>query len=185
MPYPPFTNWFVETDPIESRLLMGAQTAKFRPDGFLYYHTSIWKDNKGIDIAAGPFTAWNPVSYTTYHGDGSLTYCDSDGNPLPSIRLENYRDGQEDYAYFCILEDAVRQVKAKETLTEAEAAWLKEAEAALVVPETLVKGMDDYSRDPQKLRAWRDHLADLIEASGFSAELNPWKGVFGVRGFRK
>ena len=164
---------------------MGAQTAKFRPDGFLYYFTDIWKDNTGIDCSAGPFTTWNPVSWTTYHGDGSLFYCDIDGNPLPSIRLENYRDGQEDYAYFCILEDAVRQVKAKEKLTEAEAAWLKEAEAALVVPETLVKGMDVYSRDPQVLRAWRDHLGDLIEACGFSADLDPWKGVFGVRGFRK
>ena len=185
VPHTPFTNWFVEQDVIESRLLMGAQTAKFRPDGFLYYFTDIWKDNTGIDCAAGPFTTWNPVSWTTYHGDGSLFYCDIDGNPLPSMRLENYRDGQEDYAYFCILEEAVRQVKAKENLTEAEAAWLKEAEAALVVPETLVKGMDDYSRDPRVLRAWRDHLADLIEASGFSAELNPWKGVFGVRGFRR
>ncbi len=165
---------------------MGAQTAKYRPDGFLYYHTSIWNNNKGIDCAAGPYTSWNPVSWTVYHGDGSLFHCDSDGNPLPSIRLENYRDGQEDYAYYCILEDAVKQVKAKKNLTDAQAKWLKEAEAALVVPETLVKGMDVYSRDPQLLREWRDHLGDLIEACGFSASINPWgKGVFGVRGWRK
>ena len=36
-----------------------------------------------------------------------------------------------------------------------------------------------------ELRKWRDHLADLIEACGFSASINPWKGVFGVRGWRK
>ncbi|MBR6057541.1 MAG: DUF4091 domain-containing protein [Victivallales bacterium] len=184
-PHNPFTNWFVEYAAIESRLLMGAQTAKFRPDGFLYYHTSIWNNNKGIDCAAGPYTTWNPVSWTVYHGDGSLFHCDSNGAPLPSIRLENYRDGQEDYAYFCILEDAVKQVKAKASLTAAEKNWLKDAEAALIVPETLVKGMDVYSRDPQELRKWRDHLADLIEACGFSASINPWKGVFGVRGWRK
>ncbi|MBP5673661.1 MAG: DUF4091 domain-containing protein [Victivallales bacterium] len=184
-PHNPFTNWFVEYAAIESRLLMGAQTAKFRPDGFLYYHTSIWNNNKGIDCSAGPYTTWNPVSWTVYHGDGSLFHCDSNGAPLPSIRLENYRDGQEDYAYFCILEDAVKQVKAKASLTAAEKKWLKDAEAALIVPETLVKGMDVYSRDPQELRKWRDHLADLIEACGFSAKINPWKGVFGVRGWRK
>ena len=184
-PHNPFTNWFVEYAAIESRLLMGAQTAKFRPDGFLYYPTSIWNNNKGIDCAAGPYTTWNPVSWTVYHGDGSLFHCDSNGAPLPSIRLENYRDGQEDYAYFCILEDAVKQVKAKASLTAAEKNWLKDAEAALIVPETLVKGMDVYSRDPQELRKWRDHLADLIEACGFSASINPWKGVFGVRGWRK
>ena len=184
-PHNPFTNWFVEYAAIESRLLMGAQTAKFRPDGFLYYHTSIWNNNKGIDCAAGPYTTWNPVSWTVYHGDGSLFHCDSDGNPLPSIRLENYRDGQEDYAYFCILEDAVKQVTNKQLISAAERRWLKEAQAALVVPETLVKGMDVYSRDPQELRKWRDHIADLIEECGFSASINPWKGVFGVRGWRK
>ena len=45
--------------------------------------------------------------------------------------------------------------------------------------------MDVYSRDPQELRKWRDHIADLIEECGFSAKINPWKGVFGVRGWRK
>jgi hypothetical protein len=184
-PHNPFTNWFVEYAAIESRLLMGAQTAKYRPDGFLYYHTSIWNNNKGIDCAAGPYTTWNPVSWTVYHGDGSLFHCDSDGNPLPSIRLENYRDGQEDYAYYCILEDAVKQVTEKQLITAAERKWLKEAKEALIVPESLVKGMDVYSRDPQELRKWRDHIADLIEECGFSAKINPWKGVFGVRGWRQ
>ncbi len=185
VPYPPFTNWFVESDAIESRILMGAQTAKFRPDGFLYYHTSIWNDNKGIDCSAGPFTGWNPVSWTTYHGDGSLFYCDSNGNPLPSIRLENYRDGQEDYAYCCILEEAVRRVKADPGLAKSRQKWLKKAEAAIAVPESLVTNMEVYSRSPRDLRAWRDNMADLITECDFSAELNPWKGIFGVRGWRK
>ena len=73
----------------------------------------------------------------------------------------------------------------KPLISAAERKWLKEAKAALVVPETLVKSMDVYSRDPQELRKWRDHIADLIEECGFSASINPWKGVFGVRGWRK
>lgn len=185
-PHNPHTNWFVEYAAIESRLLMGAQTVKFRPDGFLYYHTSIWNDNKGIDCAKGPFTDWNPISWTTYHGDGSLFHCDKDGYPLPSIRLENYRDGQEDYAYACILEEAIRVVKARKNLTDADKKWLEQADAAMVVPEELVVDMATYSRDPKVLNAWRDRIADAIEASGLS-DLNPWKskGVFGVRGWRK
>ena len=184
-PHNPHTNWFVEYAAIESRLLMGAQTAKFRPDGFLYYATTIWNQNKGIDPAEGPFTSWNPVSWTTYHGDGSLFHCDKDGNPLPSIRLENYRDGMEDYAYACILEEAITIVSAKPQKTNAETKWLADAKKALEVPEELVVDMAHYSRDPKVLRTWRDGMADAIEASGLK-DLNPWgKGVFGVRGWRK
>ena len=71
---------------IESRLLMGAMTAKYRPDGFLYYSLSIWNQNKPIE--SGPFTDWNPVSWTTYHGDGSLLCSGPGGKPVPTIRLE-------------------------------------------------------------------------------------------------
>ena len=53
-PHNPYANWFVEYAAIESRLLMGAMTAKYRPDGFLYYSLSIWNENKPIE--SGPFT---------------------------------------------------------------------------------------------------------------------------------
>ncbi|MBC8443329.1 DUF4091 domain-containing protein, partial [PVC group bacterium] len=95
-PRNPYANWFVEYAAIEARLLMGAMTAKYRPDGFLYYSLSIW--NKNEPIEAGPFTDWNPVSWTTYHGDGSLFCSGPGGKPVPTIRLENYRDGMEDFA---------------------------------------------------------------------------------------
>lgn len=182
-PHNPHANWFIEYDAIESRLLMGAQTAKFQPDGFLYYATTIWNKNMGIDPDKGPFTDWNPVSWTVYHGDGSLYYCDSKGYPMPSIRLENYRDGQEDYAYACILKEAIRQIRAKAQRTAQDEAWLARAEKALAVPDTLVRDMADYSHDPKLLRAWRDGMADAIETSGLT-DLNPWgRGVFGVRGW--
>ena len=40
---------------IEARLLMGAMTAKYRPDGFLYYSLSIWNQNRPIE--KGPSTS--------------------------------------------------------------------------------------------------------------------------------
>ena len=183
-PHNPYANWFVEYAAIETRLLMGAMTAKFRPDGFLYYFTNIWNRNPGI--GDGPFTSWNPVSWTVYHGDGSLFHCDKDGHPLPSIRLENFRDGMEDYAYARILEEAIRLTMEKETaegLSDNERAWLAKAKAALNVPTTLVTTMADYSHDPALLYAWRNAMADAIEASGLH-DINPWaQGTFGVRGF--
>jgi hypothetical protein len=155
-PRHPHANMFIEYPAIEGRLLMGAMTAKERPDGFLYYQISIWNSQK--PITSGPFTDWDPRSWTTYHGDGAWTCVGPAGTPLPTQRLESFRDGLEDFAYVRVLEDLVAQ-RALQPATP----WLAEARAALAVPEALVKSMTDFSRDPAALYAWRNRLADLIE----------------------
>lgn len=181
-PHHPHANMFIEYPAIEGRLLMGAMTAKQRPDGFLYYQISIWNSHQ--PITSGPFTDWDPRSWTTYHGDGSWTCVGPDGAPLPTIRLENFRDGLEDYAYAIILEEIIHEREAKSTsLTVADKAWLAEAKAALPAPETLVKSMTDYSREPAKFYAWRNRLGDLIQRSGM-ADVNPWGHNFGARGLK-
>jgi hypothetical protein len=180
-PLHPHANMFVEYPAIEGRLLMGAMTARQRPDGFLYYQISIW--NSRTSITNGPFTDWEPRSWTTYHGDGSWTCTGPDGTPLPTVRLENFRDGLEDYAYVCVLEEIVRQFEARSaSLSAAERQWLAESKGALVVPEALVKSMTEYARDPALLYSWRNRLGDLIDRSG-EADANPWGSHFGVRGF--
>lgn len=180
-PHNPYANWFVEYAAIEARLLMGAMTTKYRPDGFLYYSLTIWNDNKPIET--GPFTEWNPVSWTTYHGDGSLLCSGDGGKPVPTLRLENYRDGMEDFAYACILEEIVRQYEARRaTLSSAQKKWLAEARLAPTVPDSLVETMAKYSRDPAELYKYRNHLGDLIDRSGLP-DANPWGDNFGVRGF--
>lgn len=181
-PHHPHANMFVEYPAIEGRLLMGAMTAKQRPDGFLYYQISIW--NSPMPIASGPFTDWDPRSWTTYHGDGSWTCVGPAGAPLPTIRLENFRDGLEDYAYAVILEEMIRQRELRPaTLTATEQQWLAEAKQALAAPESLVKSMTEYSRDPSSLYDWRNRLGDLIDRSGLT-NINPWGTDFGVRGFK-
>ena len=181
-PHHPHANLFIEYPAIEGRLLMGAMTAKQRPDGFLYYQISIWNSRR--PITRGPFTDWDPRSWTTYHGDGSWTCVGPDGTPLPTIRLENFRDGLEDYAYAVILEEIIRQHETKPaSLTASEKQWLTEAKAALPVPESMVKTMTDYSREPAKLDAWRNRIGDLIDRSGM-ADVNPWGTNFAVHGFR-
>lgn len=182
-PHHPPANMFIEYPAIEGRLLMGAMTAKYRPDGFLYYQISIWNSRR--PIMSGPFTDWDPRSWTSYHGDGSWTCAGPDGTPLPTIRLENFRDGLEDYAYFCLLEHLVRQFEAKRAELSAEQqAWLTEAQAALQVPESLVKGIGEYSRDPALLYKYRNRLGELIDRAGI-AGADPWGKGFGVRGFRR
>lgn len=180
-PRNPYANWFVDYDAVEIRLLMGAMTAKYSPDGFLYYSLTLWGDNN--PITSGPFTNWNPRSFTQHNGDGSIFCCGPGGKPVPTIRLENYRDGLEDFAYAKILESIIDKYNVRgDSLTLKERKWLVNAREALIVPENLVKDLATYSHDLKLLETWRDKVADMIDSSGMS-DINPWGKDFGVKGF--
>ena len=140
-PRAPHANILLETMGIEPRLLMGAMTQKYRPDGFLYYQCAIW--NAAHCITAGPYTDWNPQSFRSYNGDGSWMCAGPGGTPLSTIRLENFRDGLEDLAYTRLLEKKTGRVTQ--------------------VPEALVKSLTEFALDPEALYAWRDRLADALE----------------------
>jgi hypothetical protein len=163
-PHHPHANMFIEYPAIEGRLLMGALTAKYRPDGFLYYQVSIWNSQK--PIGSGPFTEWEPRSWTVYHGDGSWTCVGPDGTPLPTVRLENFRDGLEDYAYVEELRSVVAKVKASSGLRLAKAQWLERARQLIAVPETVVKSRTEFTLQPARLYAYRQALAEAIESAG-------------------
>lgn len=162
-PHAPYANMFVECPAIEGRVLMGAQAVKYRPDGFLYYQISVWNAPRCID--KGPFTAFEPNSYRGNHGDGSWTYVGPDGIPLSSIRLENFRDGLEDYAYAKLLEQKLGEVEnGKLTMKNVDGAvWRGRAHKLLDVPRKVVDTMTNYTDDPAVLYRWRDAMADLIE----------------------
>jgi hypothetical protein len=161
-PHHPYANMFIEYPAIEGRLLMGAQTAKYRPDGFLYYQISIWNSKP---ITSGPFTDWDPRSWTIYHGDGSWTCTGPDGTPLPTIRLENFRDGVEDYAYVLALEKCIQQVESSASLPADGQAWLKQARIAAQVPASVSASMTEYTHDPAAVYSWRNHIAEMIETA--------------------
>lgn len=164
---------------MELRSLMGAQTQKFKPDGFLYYSTVSWSSEKPIE--AGPFTEWNPRSHGFYHGDGQWTCCGGPDNmPLPTMRLENFRDGLEDLWYAKLLEKKLREVESSKlkagsedgfnrltaqtfNSSRDESDWIRRAKATLAVPQGVVRSMADFSTDPAALYSWRDEMADLIE----------------------
>ena len=144
-PHAPYANMFVEYTGIEARQLMGAQTVKWRPEGFLYYQISIWNALRPIS-GSNPFTDWEPRSWTRYHGDGSWFCCGPDGRPCATIRMENFRDGLEDLAY----------------AQEYERRTGKTCE----VPVEVCRAIDQFSDDPQVYYAWRDRLAEAIEKAG-------------------
>ena len=148
VPHAPYANFFVEYEAIEVRSLMGAQAVRFRPEGFLYYQTSIWRDNR--PVTTGPYTDWNPLSWggegNEYNGDGCWTVVGPEGRPLETIRLYSFRDGLEDYAYAKILK-------------EKTGAWPE-------VPVTIVESVTNFNVSAAAHYRWRDRLAEAIEKSG-------------------
>lgn len=151
----PYANVFVEYPLLPFRLFMGAQTAKYRPDGFLYYQSSIW--NATNCITSGPFTDWNPRSFGNFHGDGSLTCTGPDGIPLATLRLECLRDGLEDFAYVKLLESRL-------AAHGRDDAWSRAARAVLPVPAGVIRDLTHYTQDVSVLESWRDGLADALES---------------------
>ena len=154
-PHAPYANMYIECPAIEGRLLMGAQTVRMRPDGFLYYEISIW--NMRRPLSGGPFTDWNPVSWTSYNGDGSWTCIGPGGMPIATQRLENFRDGLEDYAYALELERRLGECP------DQDSDWARRARVALAVPKDVMVDMTSYTDDPAAVYRWRNAMADLIE----------------------
>ncbi|MBQ7191021.1 MAG: DUF4091 domain-containing protein [Kiritimatiellae bacterium] len=154
-PHTPHANMFVECPAIEGRILMGAMTTRMRPDGFLYYEITIW--NSMNCITSGPFTEWDARSWTTYHGDGAWTCVGPDGTPLTTQRLENFRDGLEDFAYAKILEERLK------ACPRPDCEWAKAAKEQLAVPISVMQDMKTFTYDPAAVYQWRDAMADLIE----------------------
>ncbi len=147
-------NWFVQYPAIRARLLMGAATWKYQPDGFLYYRVAGWIYHDQ-PITSGPMTDWLP----RYHpglpdGDGQIICAGPDG-PLSTIRLENIRDGLEDYEYWWLLRDLVARARdSRGSVPEAK---------LLGVPEELLAGLREYSEDPTVLYGVRRDLAHAIK----------------------
>ena len=154
-PEAPHANLLVETDAVDFRLLMGAMAQKMRTDGYLYYQIAAWGGNRCIE--SGPYTSWNPNSYFGLNGNGSWVCCGPGGTPLATIRLENFRDGLEDYAYAKILERRLAAHAGKDD------DWCRKARMLLDVPPELVESLTRFTDDVRVLYLWRNAMADLID----------------------
>jgi hypothetical protein len=136
---------------------MGAAAWKYRPDGFLYYRVTGWRNYKK-PIDKGPLTNWEPYYLPGPDGDGELV-CPGPNGPLTTLPFENIRDGIEDYEYYWVLRDRVE--KAGQAGRDVTA-----ARALLEIPKGLLSSLTSYTQDPARLRAERRKVAEAIERLG-------------------
>ena len=140
--YPYANQASVEFPLVEGRLL-GWMLHRYRSDGWLFWHVNIWASPK-MDEGDTFFPDFDIRIGNTVHGDGVFLY-PGKRDILPSIRLANVRDGEED----------------GEWLKAAEAAAGREAVEAL--GRRFIRSLTDFDRDPARIRAVRSAVADLVE----------------------
>lgn len=178
-PHHPYANFFIDYPAIDPRIIFW-QCWKYNVPGFLYYAVNLWTTNRTVDglppehlphddpaaqeaIRAGkrwPEVSWNTFSFDRFNGDGHLIYPGPGGKPLSCIRLECIRDGIEDYEYFYMLNE---RVKDAEKNGKADSKDVVAAKKLLKVRESVVKSVTEYTLDPKALLQARDEIADMIE----------------------
>jgi len=141
---------------------------KYRATGFEYYCFNIWKYNIKPD-KRWPEVPWDARAFVSrnsmYNCDGMLFYPGPKGTPCPSVRLENIRDGIEDWESFYMLRDYADTLRTGAPAAGSKAAkLLQQADAMLDVPDEVVKSVTVWSQNPELLLKTRRQLAELIVA---------------------
>ena len=177
-PKAPWVSLFIDHDGINLRIWPW-MSYQWKLKGILIWRVTYWNSVE----ASPPGTLQNPwkdpMSYMTGYGtangqlrywgngDGRLLYPPNrDPNdhsrkylvgPVCSERLEDLRDGIEDYEYFHLLEDAVRKTRPDQRELAAK------GEALLAIPASIFSDGRTFTKDPQILLAYRKQVGDLLD----------------------
>jgi hypothetical protein len=173
----PYPNNFIDHPGINHRIRFW-MAEKYGVEGSLYWATTY----RGAKTDRTPKNPWeDAMSYTPDggywgNGDGMLLYpaCRKPSEtpvvsgPVVSIRWELLRDGLEDREYFWTLKQEMARLEAlraeKPGLSGRIDKALKQANAALRLPDQLAESLVIYTKDPQDLLKARERLAQAIEA---------------------
>jgi hypothetical protein len=171
-PLPPWPNLLVDNDGIDPRILPWIIWRE-KLGGLLYYYVNQWDSNPAksmgkLTIEEGPFfPKWNTHSFRDNNGDGMILY----PGPAASLRLENLRDGIEDYEYFALLRRLLDEKKGK-----LDKATIQQAEECLQIEPSIIKTCDskgcEFTKKLGDLREKREKVARMIERLQAAPDMN-------------
>lgn len=166
-PWYPYPNVMMDNDLIESRVLLW-MTWKHNIDGFEYYYFNLWGKNLlGRDgTKKWPQVEWDTYSFIAtncYNGDGQLVYPGPNMTPYSCIRLENIRDGIEDYEMLNLLKMYVDKTRQIAGTNPQVARLIAKTEKILDVPESITKNLYIFTRDPETIEKIRKDVGNLLE----------------------
>jgi hypothetical protein len=172
-PIPPVANIFVDEPSSDYRILFW-QSKKLGLTGFLWWST-FWMEGFSNKLSSGnPAFPEVPIDLTTEEGyydrdvrcnwGGTIIYPGKDLTPLPSIRLEVFRDGIEDYEYLMLLEKLTSKAgRMPEFGTIKGENLLWEARQLCNVPDNIWHSMDQYTHDNSVIFERRREIGNMIE----------------------
>jgi len=161
-PYKPYADLNIEDPGVDLRLLLGFMSFAYKVDGFLYWSLMVDSDRhpQNKSMTDGPFTAWNPQTWPGHNGVGQLIY-PGQNDPVTSLRMENWLDGMEDYEYLALARKRIEELKMARQDKRAD-----KLEQALTpysrTSNEIFRGLTDYTRDPDVIKAARLKLAQAI-----------------------
>jgi hypothetical protein len=160
-PVRPYANLFIDFPGVDPRILPW-QYYQHGVTGFLYYLINHHEPQENWNMAAPkwPDRPWDPFSFNT-NGDGILIYPGPDATPLASTRLENLRDGIEDYEALAMLSQLVERLES----AGGHEGLVTEAREVLAVRPDVSRSWTEYSQDPGVIARARAEVDQLVEAA--------------------
>ncbi len=144
----------------------------YNVDGFEHWSTTyFWRNVKtGKPInEKWPNVLWDSRTFHDFHGEGQMVYPGPDGQFFPSIRLETFRDGMDDYEYLYKLRELLQNFKGNK-----EGRFYQEAQRLLNISESVLIKYPDavqatlentmrYPNEPERFLEMREKIAEAIE----------------------
>lgn len=155
-PYDPYpTHELLDVPAVEARAFFWIAW-RFQYTGWLHWELNVWSNNLDGD-KRWPEVPWNPARSGVRNGEVGRIYPGPDATPLPSVRLENMRDGIEDYDYLWLLRDRVSKLPANDKRRVATEKLIHETIMALCPSRA------HFERDPAKVLATHEKLGVALE----------------------
>jgi hypothetical protein len=156
-------HYYIPTDKAEGRLVFWRHW-KYEVPGQLHWGMTYWGDE---NVAGRDGKKWPEVPWETKpcrSGDGYLVYPAPGGTAFwPSVRLEQLRDGIEDYETLCLLKRLTDRLDSN--AQPSAAARIKINRQLLNLDNSLVKSYTEYDKRPESYRRYRQRVAEAIVAT--------------------
>lgn len=155
-PYDPYpTHELLDVPAVEARAFFWVAW-RYQYTGWLHWELNVWSNNTEGD-KRWPEVPWDPARSGIRNGEVGRIYPGPDATPLPSVRLENMRDGIEDYDLLWLLRDRARKLPAGDQ---------RRAAAEKLIGDTILAlcpSRAHFERDPLRVLALHEQLGLALE----------------------
>jgi hypothetical protein len=166
LPFNPYPHLAIYQSGIDPRMIP-LLSWKYNVDGYLSWGIDVWPDasTASTQNPKWPQGDWTFKDYLYPPGDGYMMYPGPNGQPWSSVRMENFRDGMEDYEYLTLLKNRLA-VLDKKVKSSVKSEQLKDRIRKLLeIDQSVIVNTIDFTQNPETLSVYRSKLADAIEQS--------------------